>query len=144
MTELQDTEILISHMEHEKIILQTRIDHLKINRIALLAGRERANREEAEKFWGELLRPMDTSPLNGDVVRLTVGGMTFLARWQEDLIDFVGDPWRGWVAIEEGHHPASWTHGRCWAAGDICEESEQPTGWLPVPPRETVSEGEKP
>lgn len=144
MTELQDIERLISWLENEKRFLQTRIDHFKINHRVLLKGRERANQEEAEKYWGELLRPMGTSPLNGDVVRLTVGGMTFLARWQEDLLDFIGNPWSGWVAIEEGHHPASWTNGMCWAARDICKESEQPTGWLPVPPRETVSEGEKP
>jgi len=78
-------------------------------------------------------RPIETAPYS-QVVRVRVGGMTFLATLQPDAA-MTSDEQScdQWQAVIEGEHPPCWSCGCCWESNENQRPSLQPDAWHPAP-----------
>ena len=77
--------------------------------------------------WAEIR----TAPRDGsDIEVMTAGGFEMRARWErQGLINEAGDDCGGWVASDEGLHPACWTDGVCWESNEDELPSDPPIKW---------------
>lgn len=77
-------------------------------------------------------QPIATAPGMTTVQVRTKAGTRVMAFWDGLAVEGPDGPCGAWVAAIEGHHPASWTDGICWAQNDAGVPSDPPVRWRPA------------